>query len=845
MAHPHLDVFPSPRKPHGPREDSLPQVPPSSPFPPITTGAAGARSSPAAPAAAPTMEEAQFLASSPRATGFAASSSSYCPDPMDEGPSVSVPGMPFAEQIRAAGRRASSGSPEGLGAQVQALASMSRGIYPLARAEALRSLAAVLETADARGGVVEQCYGCAAVLMRDEDEGVRLATMRLIVLCADKLNEGPDGDSHDHQMDIMFLQLSSMARDMCTKVRIEAFNALGKMQRVSEGVLLQSLSKKVIKPNTGSGSIIKGKKVPPKLIYPCAAGIFAHGIEDEFYQVRTAACKSLGALSKFSTQYAQKALDLLMGMMNDDTEAVRLQTLQSVFHMATYGCLSVQEMHMHMFLGLLVDTNVLIRNSTRKILGSVNLPKLQMFKSAIDVLITSLEKHQEISMSSDGELILDKPRIRALLIVSISVAFSDVKHNKLDIPEVIFSCAISLLGKISCAIGEVVDQNSLLSYLCQRTGIPFWKTKLASTESGESKGCSIETASDICAQIGKTGKSTKSVDEILAMQSVKSIIETVERTWTMRKSSNIHDVRTILRTCQEDLRILASNSSGSTRALLSFLCEYLDAVQFIIEILRSIQLDNSYNLGPTSLNVLLEKLDVSIRRMKCCYAGFNREMEIQVCELALLANLFELSKVGIHSKLVLDKLHWVINRLDCLCADGSSKLSYFSREIKKAFDANFVGHDIFTLLELFHPKPKTDYGMLKAISADLQVRDNDSENPSPYVCGLPVGVSYHISLYNISSQDRLWLRMIVGESIQHTFLELSCFGGNDEVKSGSMIVPLHITPMACSFVLRVCLVMECPFGSVSVHQEGNEGPRGSIVELSDELDVYFVCTERR
>jgi integrator complex subunit 4 len=99
---------------------------------------------------------------------------------MDEGPSVSVPGLPFAEQLRAAGRGASSGSPGGPEAQVQALASISRGIYPLARAEALRGLAAVLETADAPGGVVELCHGCAVGLMRDEDEGVRLASVRLV-----------------------------------------------------------------------------------------------------------------------------------------------------------------------------------------------------------------------------------------------------------------------------------------------------------------------------------------------------------------------------------------------------------------------------------------------------------------------------------------------------------------------------------------------------------------------------------------------------------------------------------------------------------------------------------------
>lgn len=39
-----------------------------------------------------------------------------------------------------------------------------------------------------------------------------------------------------------------------------------------------------------------------------------------------------------------------MDMMNDDTEAVRLQTLEALFHMATYGSLSVQEKHMHMVL---------------------------------------------------------------------------------------------------------------------------------------------------------------------------------------------------------------------------------------------------------------------------------------------------------------------------------------------------------------------------------------------------------------------------------------------------------------------------------------------------------------
>ncbi|VAH89565.1 unnamed protein product [Triticum turgidum subsp. durum] len=267
---------------------------------------------------------------------------------MDEGLAASEPGPSVAKRARFMGPHASSSSGADPEMEIRALVSMASGLYPLARAEALSGLAAVLEKVNAGGGVVECCYACAEKLLRDEDEGIRLAAVRLVGLCAEKFamrkELGGDGD----QMDRVFLQLSSMARDMCTEVRIEAFNALAKMQRVSEGVLLQSLSKKIIKTDTGSASSIKGKKLPPKLSSPCAAGIFAHGVEDEFYQVRTVACKTLGALAKLSNQYAQKALDLLMDMMNDDTEAVRLQTLQTLFDIATYGCLSMQEKHMHM-----------------------------------------------------------------------------------------------------------------------------------------------------------------------------------------------------------------------------------------------------------------------------------------------------------------------------------------------------------------------------------------------------------------------------------------------------------------------------------------------------------------
>lgn len=66
---------------------------------------------------------------------------------------------------------------------------------------------------------------------------------------------------------------------MSVGVRIEAFNALGSVQLVSEDILLQTLSKKVL-------GIIKERKSDGLEIFASSsAGVFLHGLEDEFYEV--------------------------------------------------------------------------------------------------------------------------------------------------------------------------------------------------------------------------------------------------------------------------------------------------------------------------------------------------------------------------------------------------------------------------------------------------------------------------------------------------------------------------------------------------------------------------------
>ena len=102
---------------------------------------------------------------------------------MDEGLADSKPGSSVSKWAWFMGPHTSSSSGADPEMEIRALVSMASGLYPLSRAEVLSGLAAVLKKVNAGGGVVECCYACAEKLLRDEDEGIRLAAVRLVRFC--------------------------------------------------------------------------------------------------------------------------------------------------------------------------------------------------------------------------------------------------------------------------------------------------------------------------------------------------------------------------------------------------------------------------------------------------------------------------------------------------------------------------------------------------------------------------------------------------------------------------------------------------------------------------------------
>ncbi|XP_077250685.1 ARM repeat superfamily protein isoform X2 [Tasmannia lanceolata] len=738
--------------------------------------------------------------------------------------------------------------------------------YPYVRRAALEGLIAVINTTT---GFVEKkmegCYVRAIELLVDHDELVRLSAVRVIGEWGHMLgNANPDVYNQGH-LDAVFVRLCSMARDMSMVIRVEAFLSLGKVRQVSEDILLQTLSKKILGITKNRKSL---HKCPPKefiSLISSASGAFVHGLEDEFYEVRRAACNSLGMLTIFSTKFADGSLHLLMDILNDDTTVVRLKTLNTMFYMASYDLLRVQESHMHTFLNVLVDIDPLIRCAARKLLQVMKLPDVEMFKSSINGLLTNLETYpedeveifcvlyhigknhvdfsaifmkgfaQEIKPSCEGELGLDRPQMAALLVLAIASPFSN-DQLMCNIPDRVFSYALPLLGRICCSLGEVINKDPLLAYLCHcKRPMPFPAATANIKEDehflhvvgGGNLNCtkdkricrihsSMQEISEDTSELEFPNNlvGPRQVSTVLKHQqkvaflpkevicAVNHILVVVVGTWPSIKSGYTNEVLRTLRYCKEELSMITVPSDGSV-GVLAFAFRYIKVIQLLTEIWEHLQPRKLRVAGIEVLDIIFEKLDTNLRSMRYRFLGLSNEEEFHVLQLILLSCVFRLSNVGICCyPPTLKRLHATMSRLEFLCQEGSAELSDFAKELKSFFQGNI----------------------------------NDASYQFP---GLPVGITFQITLYNISSKDRVWLQMAVGELIEHDFLDLNRFGGCDEVRKCVIDVPFYRTPKAASFSLRAYVGIECPFEDVIHPSKGQGGPKRELTYLCKEKEVYL------
>ncbi|XP_050203523.1 protein SIEL isoform X2 [Mercurialis annua] len=633
------------------------------------------------------------------------------------------------------------------GVSVQVLLTLFLGFtkdpYPYVRKEALDGLVRLCKCGvvfEDNESVIEGCYSRGVELLNDFDDCVRFSAVNLVSEWGLMIIAANQEENKKDWSDTVFMQLCSVARDMSMGVRVAAFSAVGKIQMVSEEILLQTLSKKVrpIAKEKKSHSLHTAEKL--KSLVANAAGAFVHGLEDEFYEVRRSACYSLHKLVILSAEFAARALNLLMDVLNDNSMVVRLEVLEILHHMAASDCLDVQEMQMHMFLGTLVDINDVIRSSARKVFKLMKLSNLELFQLSIDSLLENLDMYpqdeddvfsvlfymgrshkdftasiikkvsREIEPDSNGNISLDSARIAAFLVLSISAPLSGDQRCQ-SIPPRFFSYAVTLLGRISFALKDILDQDALLEYLFQCSRAPVSSNMEVEGEEPSLPSINayvgthnvIDASDPVLTPLLQTGVEKSEFHSIISVESgdvgdsyaecqldehdqmrksMNLMVANVKDVWQLVQSSCIDTALKTLRACKEEVAMIASSFSEST-SVLAFMSQYIKIMTLLAKIWRHIvRKGQSYEIG--ELEILLGKLERKLREMRCKFIGFSKEEESHVLELVVLACILRLFKLEICCyRTTLKRLSATISRLEFLHEEGSIQLSNFVGEVKR------------------------------------------------------------------------------------------------------------------------------------------------------------------
>ncbi|KAL0817497.1 hypothetical protein Bca101_073941 [Brassica carinata] len=760
--------------------------------------------------------------------------------------------------------------------------------YPCIRRVALDGLVCVCEA----GGfdharAVQGCYARAVELLDDDEDSVRSSAVRAVSVWGKVLIASKEEASRRECSDAVFLQLCSVVRDMSVDVRVEVFKAFGVIGTASESIILQTLSKKVLK--AGKGKKRQNRFSNESADAAAAAGVFIHGFEDEFYEVREAAVDSFHSLSVNSIEFPDEAVCLLMDMLYDDYMVVRLKALEALRHIADMGNLKIQETYMPAFLDAIIDTSENIRLTARNILKLAKLPDMKLVNKGVDGVLKSLEMYPQdepdilstlflfgqnhsnfvvniikrfranLETDSGNKSEFNSRQVSAFLMFIISAPLSN-KQSITSIPPLAFSYSLAMLGKFSCGLHDMMDQDTLLAYLAHCTtlsaasGTEFNKADTflnayRRSTAYHSGNPVLPPSKDIPAE----SISMASKEELdPALKPVSHIQLKVKAAWLLLQSAFSKEAIRALRACKQELSTLTANSSISNGAI-KFMCQYVHLIELLAQVWP--HFENSRHTSScrsVELEMLMEELEIKLMEIRCRFTGLYTEVSL-VLELVILSCMLRLYKFEICCGLSCKKkLSSTVSKLELHHEQQCTKPSDFLTDTKKSLQEIGSSADISCsrLLDLikkfncFSPEQFTLSGNLQCVSAELEVPGNGPYNPVSFVAGLPVAIPCEIKLLNVPRDARLWLRISRSDdTCQFVYLDPNLYNGGETEKRFMFTAVACMTPRAVVFTLQVSIGIECLFEDVCCRKH-RYGPKHPVTYLCKEREVHFSLVSR-
>ncbi|KRZ14157.1 Proteasome subunit alpha type-1, partial [Trichinella pseudospiralis] len=254
-------------------------------------------------------------------------------------------------------------------------------------------------------------YADAIKLSQDEEDKVQRHALHLLYIYgnmySDQMVSIEDDQAQISMMNDAFSRVCYAMQAGHASVRLEAAKLLGKFNKVGDNFLEQTLSKKLLDSMrilrkekvellTGSNQVVtsttdrySANYIPLMMSEACGAFVAA---------VRAASVKSMADLALGNTEFAQKCVDSLVDMFNDEIEEVRLNAMKSLATLCPY--ITISDEQLNFICQSLVDASPDAREAAREVLATCRLETCFGVKKAIVALEKNFHTYAE-----DGESI--------------------------------------------------------------------------------------------------------------------------------------------------------------------------------------------------------------------------------------------------------------------------------------------------------------------------------------------------------------------------------------------------------------------------------------------------------
>lgn len=215
--------------------------------------------------------------------------------------------------------------------------------------------------------------------LNDDYEQCRLLAIKLILTMSSKYADGlvfQKGTAEQIRLeDDAFASICKMMTDSAIQVRIEAAKSIAHFRNVSLHYLLATLDKREEVAHSGA---------------------FVYGLEDERKDVRMAALDSLSQLSKNQPKFAERSIDHIVDMFNDEIEYIRLKAihcLQDIDNVA------LRDDQVEIILSALDSPSMDIREALHRMLAHVNLDTPYALRRCTETVLVNLSRYPQDRLS--------------------------------------------------------------------------------------------------------------------------------------------------------------------------------------------------------------------------------------------------------------------------------------------------------------------------------------------------------------------------------------------------------------------------------------------------------------